>query len=105
MRLRRTQVGMLVAVSGVTAATSAVALTGDNATKAQVGPVSAFPAPGTPTALRATEISLRGVAPDAVGTVLVTGSSSGRHAGSLEPHPDGRGVSFVPNRRFRPGEH
>jgi hypothetical protein len=66
--------------------------------------VSAFPAPGTPTALRATEISLRGVAPDQVGTVIVTGSRTGRHEGSLEPHPDGRGASFVPERRFRAGE-
>ena len=66
--------------------------------------VSAFPAPGTPTALRATEISLRGVAPDQVGTMIVTGSRTGRHEGSLEPHPDGRGASFVPERRFRPGE-
>ncbi len=66
--------------------------------------VSAFPAPGTDTALRATEISLRGVAPVAVGPVVVTGSRSGRHEGSLLPHPDGRGVSFVADRRFRPGE-
>ena len=68
------------------------------------GAVSAFPSPGTPTALRATEISLRGVAPEAVGAVTVTGSRSGRHEGSLEPHPDGAGASFVPERRFRPGE-
>ena len=66
--------------------------------------VSAFPAPGTPTALRETEISLRGVAPGEVGSMIVTGSRSGRHEGSLEPHPDGRGASFVPERRFRPGE-
>jgi hypothetical protein len=104
MRLRRAQAGMLVALCAVTAATSAVALTGDTASEAQAGPVSAFPAPGTPTALRATEISLRGVALDQVGTIIVTGSRSGRHEGSLEPHPDGRGASFVPERRFRPGE-
>ena len=68
------------------------------------GAVSAFPAPGTPTALRATEISLRGVAPAEVGSMIVTGSRSGRHEGTLEPHPDGLGASFVPDRRFRPGE-
>ncbi len=81
-----------------------VALSGITATEAQAGPVSAFPSPGTPTALRATEISLRGVAPDGVGAMIVTGSRSGRHEGTLEPHPDGRGASFVPHRRFRPGE-
>jgi Arylsulfotransferase (ASST) len=104
MRLRRAHVGVLVAVCGAPAATSAVALTGDTATEAQAGPVSAFPSPGTATALRATEISLRGIAPDAIGTVLVTGSRSGRHEGTLEPHPDGLGASFVPHRRFLPGE-
>ena len=36
--------------------------------------------------------------------MIVTGSRTGRHEGSLEPHPDGRGASFVPERRFRPGE-
>ena len=66
--------------------------------------VTAFPSPGTPTAPRATEISLRGVPPVAAGVVTVTGSSSGPHEGTLEPHPDGLGVSFVPHRRFRPGE-
>ena len=104
MRIRRAHIAVLTALAGVSAATTAVALTGDTATGAQAGPVSAFPAPGTPTALRATEISLRGVAPGEVGTMIVTGSRTGRHEGSLEPHPDGRGASFVPKRRFRPGE-
>jgi hypothetical protein len=66
--------------------------------------VTAFPAPGTPTALRETEISLRGVPPVAAGMVTATGSRSGPHTGTLEPHPDGLGVSFVPHRGFRPGE-
>ena len=68
------------------------------------GAVTAFPAPGTPTALRATEISLRGIAPGEIGSMIVTGTRTGRHEGSLEPHPDGRGASFVPDQRFRPGE-
>jgi Arylsulfotransferase (ASST) len=71
---------------------------------AQTGPVSAFPAPGTLTAQRGTEISLRGVAPGAIGVVEVTGSSSGRRQGTLLPHADGDGASFVPTRPFRPGE-
>jgi hypothetical protein len=104
MRLRRAHVAVLTVLAGAGAATTAVALTGDTARVAQVGPVAAFPAPGTPTALRATEISLRGVAPDQVGAVTVTGSRTGAHEGSLEPHPDGDGASFVPERRFRPGE-
>ena len=86
-------VGALAALAGLSGATTT-----------QAGPVSVFPSPGTPTALRGTEISLRGVAPGEIGTVLVTGSRSGRHEGTLAPHPDGRGASFVPHRRFRPGE-
>jgi hypothetical protein len=91
------------AIVGAGAATAAAALTQEAGT-AQAGPVSAFPSPGTPTAQRGTEISLRGVAPGAVGTVTVTGSESGAHAGRLEPHPDGNGASFVPDAIFRPGE-
>jgi hypothetical protein len=63
-----------------------------------------FPSPGASTALRGTEISLRGVSPAQAGAITVTGSRSGGHAGTLLPHPDGRGVSFVPAVPFRPGE-
>jgi Arylsulfotransferase (ASST) len=104
MRLRRAHVLVLVALGGASVAASAVALTGDSSITAQAGPVSAFPAPGTETAQRGTEISLRGVAADAVGSVTVTGSRSGERSGTLEPHPDGRGASFVPAGNFRPGE-
>jgi Arylsulfotransferase (ASST) len=103
--IRRIGAVLAIALVAGGAATAPALMRDDGrAGSAQAGPVSVFPAPGTPTALRATEISLRGVAPDAVGSVLVTGSGSGRHEGTLEPHPDGQGVSFVPHRRFRPGE-
>lgn len=71
---------------------------------AEQGPINAFPAPGTETAGARTEVSLRGVAPDAVGEVSVSGSRSGEVRGDLEPHADGAGVSFVPKRRLRSGE-
>jgi hypothetical protein len=87
------------------AAATAGALTGDDETrKAQAGPVTAFPLPGTQTAAARTEISLRGIAPDQVGTVAVTGSRSGDVAGELRPHTDGKGASFVPSRTLRGGE-
>jgi hypothetical protein len=66
--------------------------------------VSAYPAPGTPYAMPATQISLRGAPPAQLGTVTVTGSRSGKHAGTLKPHSDGLGASFVPKRAFTPGE-
>ncbi|HWK26684.1 MAG TPA: arylsulfotransferase family protein [Solirubrobacter sp.] len=64
----------------------------------------AYPSPGTTTANPRTQISFRGVAPRAIGAVRVTGSRSGTHSGTLKPHSDGRGASFVPARPFRAGE-
>ena len=64
----------------------------------------AFPSPGASSALRGTEISLRGVTPAQAGAITVTGSRSGGHAGTLRPHPEGRGVSCVPALAFKPGE-
>jgi len=101
LRTRVAVVGVLIAAG---AATSAVALTGDEGGAAQAGPVNAFPAPGTRAVQRGTEVSLRGVAPDAIGPVTVTGSVSGEHEGALHAHADGRGASFVPAGTFRPGE-
>jgi hypothetical protein len=74
------------------------------AATAATGPVNAFPMPGADTALRGTEISLRGVTPSQVGAVSVTGSRSGAHAGTLRAHPDGKGTSFVPAAPFQAGE-
>jgi Arylsulfotransferase (ASST) len=98
---RAVALGVLVSAVG---ATSAVALTSGNAVTAQAGPVDAFPAPGTRAAQRGTEISLRGIAAGAVGPVTVTGSVSGAHPGTIQPHSDGRGASFVPAGVFQPGE-
>ena len=66
--------------------------------------VAAFPSPGAGTALRGTEISLRGVTAAEAGQITVTGTRSGGHAGTLQAHPDGKGVSFVPATPFRAGE-
>jgi arylsulfotransferase ASST len=66
--------------------------------------VVAFPSPGAGTALRGTEISLRGVPAAQAGAITVSGSESGAHPGTLRAHPDGNGVSFVPATPFRPGE-
>jgi Arylsulfotransferase (ASST) len=101
----RKRVAALSALVALGVTTSAVALTGDgDGRTAQAGPVSAFPAPGTRAVQRGTEISLRGIAPGAIGAVEVTGSESGPLAGTLTPHADGRGASFVFSRLFRPGE-
>jgi hypothetical protein len=68
------------------------------------GTVSAFPAPGTPTASPTTTITLRGAGAAALGTIQVTGAKSGSHAGLFQPHADGLGTTFVPDAAFTPGE-
>jgi len=65
---------------------------------------SLYPSPGTPTASPLSEVSLRGVRPDQVGRLQVTGSGSGAHDGTLANHRDGAGVSFLPRVPFAPGE-
>jgi hypothetical protein len=68
------------------------------------GTVSAFPAPGTPTASPSTTITLRGAAATALGSIVVTGAQSGSHAGRFEPQADGLGTTFVPDTGFTAGE-
>jgi hypothetical protein len=74
---------------------------------AAAGPAQAatvFPMPGSVSASPLTQISFRGVSPDYFMPISVRGSSSGRHDGVLRAHSDGKGVSWVPLRRFRGGE-
>ena len=74
--------------------------------QAQTPPVtfSVFPVPGTLTASAKTQISFRGGPVASIGTVTVTGSKSGAHTGTLKPHSDGLGASFVPDKAFTGGE-
>ena len=78
-------------------------ITGASSTAASRA-VSVFPISGSQVAPPHAQISFRGIAPGQIGTVTVTGSRSHAHAGTLKPHSDGRGASFVPARAFTPGE-
>lgn len=62
------------------------------------------PAPGTPVASPQTQISIRGASASQLSNLNVVGSRTGRHLGRLEAHSDGRGASFLPDKRFDPGE-
>jgi Arylsulfotransferase (ASST) len=70
----------------------------------KVTSLAVYPLAGTPAASRGSEISFRGIEPAKLTRVIVVGSKSGRHAGKLGPHSDGMGASFVPAKRFAPGE-
>ncbi|MPV35446.1 arylsulfotransferase family protein [Georgenia subflava] len=66
------------------------------------GDVTAFPAPGTVTIVPGAQLSFRGA--DDLGDLSVVGADSGEHPGSVLTHPDGGGVSFVPDEPFDEGE-
>ncbi len=83
-----------VALCGAVAATS----------EGAGNPVSVYPSAGTPAVSAKTQISFRGATAAELGSVDVTGSRTGHHAGRLEPHSDGNGASFFPDRPFAPGE-
>jgi Arylsulfotransferase (ASST) len=67
-------------------------------------PVYVFPSPGTQFASPQTQIAFRGLPISQLGTVTVTGSSSGVHAGTVQADSDGDGGSFLPSAPFTPGE-
>ena len=64
--------------------------------------VDVYPIPGTKVANPATTISFRGSAQ--IKGLIVKGEQSGTHSGHFVEHSDGKGVSFVPDRRFRESE-
>ncbi len=66
--------------------------------------VDVYPSPGTQFASPHTQLSFRGVAPDKIGAISVSGSVSGAHGGRLVAHSDGHGASFLPDRPFAQGE-
>jgi hypothetical protein len=95
-----------ILVLGVVALTAAVgtlvAIAGGQATTgARIG---AFPMPGTVSASPETQISLRGAPAAELGSITVSGSRTGDHAGTLREHSDGQGASFVLERPLRGGE-
>jgi hypothetical protein len=73
---------------------------------AQTAPVSysVYPVPGTLTASARTQITFRGGDAASIGAVTVKGSKSGTHTGTLKPHSDGQGASFVPDKPFTENE-
>lgn len=81
-------------------ASSATPVTTDSAPAG----IPVYPTHRSQTASPSTEISFRDVTAEFLGTITVEGSASGGHSGILMTHSDGRGVSFVPDASFEPGE-
>ena len=98
-RLHRRMVILVLALA--CAAGSAFVLAGALAAPTQV---SMYPIAGSRVAPPGAQIAFRGVSAGELGTVTVTGSSTGGHAGTMRYSSDGRGASFLPDRPFKPGE-
>ncbi len=63
-----------------------------------------LPYPGTPDASSHSQIDFYRLAPWRIGSLTVTGSRSGGHAGRLASLQGGSGVAFIPERPFTSGE-
>jgi Arylsulfotransferase (ASST) len=67
-------------------------------------PVTVFPTPGSRYNPPGTQIAFRGVPAAGIGPVLVVGSLTGAHAGTIAGDSDGDGASFLPSKPFAAGE-
>lgn len=75
-----------------------------SAESAAGGSVIAYPQPGSRTASPQTQISIRGVAANKIGTVTVVGAESGAHETTAKPDSDGDGASLFLDPALTPGE-
>jgi hypothetical protein len=66
--------------------------------------VNVFPMPGSQVAPTHAQLVFRGVPATQLGNIVVTGSVSGVHTGSIAGDSDGDGGSFLPTVPFTPGE-
>jgi hypothetical protein len=97
-----------VIVHAATAVSAAVAvivlLTSSGGASAQGPAVSVFPIPGSQVVSPQAQIAFRGVPTSQFGAIVVRGSQSGLHTGTIEADSDGKGGSFLPSSPFTPGE-
>ncbi len=83
----------------------ALALPGALAPIASAASPILSPAPGTPTAMPQTQISFLGAGPGSLTGISVVGSVSGHHSGHLHAYSSALGMSFLPAKPFKAGEH
>jgi outer membrane protein assembly factor BamB len=73
-------------------------------TAAASAAVSVFPVPGDRVVSPQAQIAFRGIPTSQFGTIVVRGSQSGLHTGTIQADSDGQGGSFLPSSPFAPGE-
>jgi len=87
-----------LAIFGVGTTASAVAA------KPPAQKLTISPSQDTPTANAKTQISILGAPKSTIKSVVVTGTVSGSHTGTLKSYSGNRGASFIPDVAFTPGE-
>ncbi len=95
--------GCAIALIACGSASSSVSAR-DASAIAAANPVAVSPQPGTPDASASTQISFLGGSGTQVSSVVVKGSRSGAHSGTLRAYSTGTGESFIPSHPFTPGE-
>src|SRR4029079_6190586 len=93
-----------IALGGLAVVAACGAMTCGAAAQTTSATVGAFPMPGTQSASPETQISFRGAPAAQLGAITVSGSKSGAHTGTLHPHSDGQGASFVLDQPLTGGE-
>ncbi len=104
VRARRVMLALLALGAGGARWAIAGALDEAPSASAASATVAAFPTPGSQFVSPQAQIAFRGVPAGQLGTITVSGSRSGAHAGRIAGDSDGRGGSFLPNKAFMAGE-
>jgi hypothetical protein len=95
---------LIIPISALATAIAVVVVVLLVAGRASRVPVSVYPLAGSRASLPQTQIAFEGVSRGQLGPIVVTGTSSGRHSGTVRADSDGDGASFIPAKPFRPGE-
>src|SRR5581483_6003095 len=101
---RRALVPFLPAVLAAAVLAAGCGAASDHASLAASRTLSVYPVNGTRAVSPSTSITIRGATPRQLSGLTVSGTKSGRHAGTLKADSDGDGASFVPAKPFVDGE-
>jgi hypothetical protein len=102
--MRRPYVVAVALIAAVGFGASGLLRSSARADTSPAPPVTISPLPGTPDAAPTTQISFLGVPSSELSQVVVRGSRSGSHDGTLKAYSTGTGASYVLAHAFSPGE-